>query len=178
MSRMPFPPELLLFVGIDFFVALSLLSSIMERLFPTTFPYMYQVAALAGFGQIWFNYAFLPSFVDARFWDCLFYLFAALLNIGAVNLYIAIRKRILSLAGMFLGAFTIPSFSISLFFVSAYVNGVPVPMPWLPIISIESLYIVLFVCIILVGLSIAVYIEPDLLKRKGGERGNDRKKSK
>jgi len=166
MSRIPFPPELLLFIGIDFFVALSLLATLVEKAFPTMLPYLYHVATLAGFGQIWVNYAFLLPFVEARFWGCLLYLLAALLNIGGVNFYIAFRKEMISVAGMFLSLFTIPSFSISLFFVSAYVNGVPIPMPWLPIIPIESLYFVLFFCIILLGLSVAVYIRPSLLKRK------------
>lgn len=166
---MPFPPELLMFIGIDLFVALSLFASLLEKVFPKSFPYIYQVGGLAGFGQIWVNYAFLLPSAETRFWSCLLYLFAAILNIGAVNLYIAVRKKV-SIAGMFLSLFTIPSFFISLFFVSAYVNGISIPMPWLPIIPIESLYAILLACIILLSLSIAVYIEPNLVRRKGGER--------
>ncbi|MEM0057735.1 MAG: hypothetical protein QXG09_02535 [Candidatus Bathyarchaeia archaeon] len=166
MSRMPFPPELFLFIGIDLFVALSLLASLFERVFPTMFPYVYHVAALAGFGQIWVNYTFLLPFAEARFWSCLLYLLAALLNIGCVNFYIIAKKKLLSAAGMFLSVFTVPSFFISLFFISAYVNGDFIPMPWLPRIPIESLYAVLLVCVILLVLSIAVYLEPNLFRRK------------
>lgn len=169
MSRMPFPPELLLFIGVDIFVGLSLLASLIEKLFPATLPYVYHVAALAGFGQIWINYAFLLPYAEARFWSSMLYLSAALLSIGCINFYIAIQKKTLSVAGMFLSVFTLPIFSISVFFISAYANGVSVPMPWLPMIPIESLYVILIACIILLGFSVTVYLEPDLFKKKGGE---------
>jgi len=54
-----FPPELFILVGVNVFVALSLLASIFDGLFPTAVPYVFQVAAFAGFGQIWVNYTFL-----------------------------------------------------------------------------------------------------------------------
>mgnify|MGYP007100543708 CR=1 FL=1 len=60
--RMPsplFPPELFILIGVNVFVAISLLTSIFDGPFPTTLPYVFQIAALAGFGQIWANYAFL-----------------------------------------------------------------------------------------------------------------------
>ncbi len=170
MSRMPFPPELLLFMGIDLFVALSLLAALVEKAFPAVLPYLYHVAALAGFGQIWLNYAFLLPFVEARFWGCLLYLFAALLNIGGVNFYIAFRREMISVAGMFLSLFTIPSFLISLFFVSAFVNGAPIPLPWLPLVPLESLYAVLAICMVTLGLSIVAYIEPSILKKRATKR--------
>ena len=171
MSRIPFPPELLMFIGIDFFVAMSLLSALLEKMFPVALPYVYQIAALAGFGQIWVDYAFLFPYFDTRFWICLLYLSAALLNIGALNLYIAVAKKLLSVAGIFLGAFAIPAFSISLLFISSFVNGLSIPMPWLPIIPIESLYGVLFCCIVVLSLSIAVYIQPNMLKRRKEVKG-------
>ena len=170
MSRIPFPPELLLFMGIDLFVALSLLAALVEKAFPTALPYFYHVAALAGFGQIWVNYAFLLPFEEARFWSCLLYLFAALLNVGGVNFYIAFRRGMISVAGMFLSLFTIPSFSISLFFVSAFVNGVSISMPWLPLVPLESLYVVLAICMVILGLSIIAYIEPSMLKKRAAKK--------
>jgi len=91
------------------------------------------------------------------------YLAVALTNIIAVNLYIAINKRMLSAAGMFLGAFTIPIGSLSSLFVSAYVNGMAIPMPWLPIVPLESLHIVLVACIVIFGFSIVVHVEPGML---------------
>jgi hypothetical protein len=160
---MGFPPEAFLFVGVDCFVAISLLASLFERSFPTATSYIYQTAALAGFGQIWANYAFLFSFVEARFWVSMLYLAVALINVVAVNLYIAINKKLLSSAGMFLGAFTIPTSFLSFLLLSAYVNGMAIPMPWLPIVPLESLYMVLVACTVIMGLSIVVYVEPSTL---------------
>lgn len=57
-----FPPELFMLVGINVFVALSLLTSLFDGPFPLAVPYVFQIVALAGFGQIWVNYAFLSSF--------------------------------------------------------------------------------------------------------------------
>jgi len=102
------------------------------------------------------------------------YLAVALINIVAVNLYIAINKKLLSAAGMFLGAFTIPITFASFLFVSAYVNGTAIPMPWLPTVPLESLYIVLAACAVILGLSIAVYVEPRMLGKRFriGRRGH------
>jgi len=46
-------------MGVNVFVALSLLTSIFDGPFPAAVPYVFHMAALAGFGQIWVNYAFL-----------------------------------------------------------------------------------------------------------------------
>lgn len=62
MSFPLFPPELFILVGVNVFVALSLLTSIFDGLFLMRVPYVFQIAALAGFGQIWVNYAFLFFF--------------------------------------------------------------------------------------------------------------------
>ena len=162
---MLFPPELFILVGVNVFVALSLLTSIFDGSSPMVAPYIFQIAALAGFGQIWVGYAFLFSFIEARFWCSLLYLSVSLMAVMAVNLYIAIKKKPLSAAGALLGAFTIPTISISLLFVSSYVNGLAVSMPLLPIVPVESLYIVFVACTVILGLSIAVYYEPSVLKR-------------
>lgn len=91
------------------------------------------------------------------------YLAVALISVIIINLYIAINKKMLIASGVFLGAFTIPIGSLSFFFVSAYVNGMAIPMPWFPIVPLESLYIVLVACTVITGLSIVVYVEPGML---------------
>jgi hypothetical protein len=159
------PPELFVFIGVNVFVAMSLLTSIFDGSFPNPLPYIFQIAALAGFGQIWANYVFFSDFVEARFWSSMLYLSVVMISIVAVNFYIAIKKQLLSIAGFFLGAFTIPTGALSFLLVSAYVNGMAFPMPWLPIVPIESLYIVLVSCMVILGLSILAYVKPGKLEK-------------
>lgn len=123
-----FPPELFILVGVNIFVALSLLSSIFDEPFPTATPYIFQVAALTGFGQIWASFTFLYSFMEVRFWCSMLYLFVVVIGVAAVNLYIAINRRLVNAAGVLLGAFTIPTILIFFLLVSAYLNGLPVWM--------------------------------------------------
>jgi hypothetical protein len=74
-------------------------TSIFDWPFPVAVPYIFLFAALAGFGQIWVNYAFLFSFVEARFWCSLLYLALASIAVIAVNLHIAVKKGLFSAAG-------------------------------------------------------------------------------
>lgn len=160
-----YPPELFILIGVNIFVAISLLTSLFDRPFPMAIPYVFQIAALAGFGQIWVNYAFLFSFVDTRFWCSVLYLTVAVANTIAVNVYIAFYKRLLSAAGTFLGVVTIPTTFISLVSVSSFVNGIAIPMPVFPIVPLESLYFVLALCVVIMGFSVAASFEPGMLRK-------------
>jgi hypothetical protein len=160
-----FPAELFILVGINVFVALSLLTSLFDGPFPKAVPYVYEIAALAGFGQIWVSYAFLFFFVEARFWCSLLYLVVALINIVAVNLYIAINKRLLNIAGVFLGVATIPTIFTFFLSISAYVNGTAISMPPLPIVPIESLYLVIVACVVILGFSVIASFRPETLRK-------------
>jgi len=160
-----FPPELFVISGLNVFVILSLLTAIFDEIFPKAVPYVLQIAALAGFGQMWVNYSVLSSSVELRFWCGMLYLTIALITVLAVNFYIAFKKRLLGAAGFFLGAFTIPVTSVSYFFISSYVNGVAVSIPPLPMVPVEGLYIVFVLCIVILGLSVIMYYEPNALKR-------------
>ncbi|MDI6904021.1 MAG: hypothetical protein QMD13_00795 [Candidatus Bathyarchaeia archaeon] len=146
---------------------MSLLTSLFDGPFPRAVPYFFQIAALAGFGQIWVNYAFL-FFVEARFYSSILYLAAALIAIVAVNLHIAINRNRLGVALAFLGSITIPTGFISFFSVSAYVNGLAVWIPPLPIVPLESIYIVLITYAVILGFSIVVSVEPGMLKKMFG----------
>jgi hypothetical protein len=160
-----FPAELLILIGINVFVALSLLTSLFDAPFPTAVPYVYQIAALVGFGLLWVNYAFLFSFIEARFWCSMLYLIIAVANTFAINIYIAFMTELLGYAGVFLGAVTIPTFFISFLSVSSYVNGIVIPMPLLPIVPLESIYIVLIACVVILGFSMVVSLEPRMLRK-------------
>jgi hypothetical protein len=159
------PPEIFMFMGINVFLVMSFSISIFEEEFPKPLPYVFQIAALAGFGQIWANYILLSASIDSRFWSSLFYLAMAIISVIAINLYVGIRKKRLSSAGILLGVFTIPVSAISFFLVSAYTNGITIPMPALPIVPIADLSIVLVSSMVILGLSILLYLKPDKLKK-------------
>ncbi|MEM2994536.1 MAG: hypothetical protein QXI91_00755 [Candidatus Bathyarchaeia archaeon] len=161
-----FPPELLILVGVNIFVFLSLLTSIFDEQFPKAVPYVFHIGALAGFGQIWVNYALLLSSVEARFWCSIFYLAVAQVVILLLNLHILIKRKMLNAAGVFLGSVTIPALFISFFLVSAYINKLEVWMPPFPIVPVEAIYIVLLTCIFILGISTITYFEPSTLKNK------------
>jgi len=157
------PPELFILMGVNVFVALSLLTSVFDSSFPKSVPYVFQIAALAGFGEIWVNYALL-SFVEVRFWCSMLYLIVTLMAVVAVNVYIAVNKRRWSAAGVFLGAFTIPTIFTSFLLVSANVNGLAIWMPPFPTVPFEAIYMVFASCIVIFGLSVFAYFEPDRIK--------------
>ena len=159
------PPEIFMFMGINLFLVMSFSISIFEKQFPKPLPYIFQIAALAGFGQIWMNYTLLSASIETRFWSSLFYLAMAIISIIVINLYVGIRKKRLSSAGILLGVFTIPLGATSFFLISAYTNGTTIPMPTLPIVPIESLATILALSMVILGLSILVYLKPDKLKK-------------
>lgn len=158
-----FPSELFILIGLNIFVALSLLTSLFDKPFPTVIPYVYQIAALAGFGVSWAGLTFLSSSAEAGFWCSLSYLTIAVANVLATNVYIAISKKSMGATGAFLGAVTIPTTFVSFLSVSCYVNGIAMPMLPLPIVPVESVYIVLVVCAVILAFSMVAALEPKLL---------------
>lgn len=79
----PLQPEFFLLLGIDLFLAISLLSCLIDKHLPWQLPYLYQVASLAGFGQLIVAKEFMALFGDyMRFWFSMLYLLIALANIS------------------------------------------------------------------------------------------------
>ena len=147
-------------LSIDVFLLLSLLSCILEDRFPKALPYIYQIAALIGFGHLLVSREFLVIFGEyMRFWYNFFYLLVALGNIVAVNLYLAVEKKMWALAKAWSGAVTFPLTIISVFFVSnySYLQGAEFPM--------LILQVGLVISAVLMGVSVSVFLSPDLLSK-------------
>jgi hypothetical protein len=144
-------PEFFVVFGINVFLVTSLLTCLLD--FPVISQYIYQLAALAGFGQLWANLA-ISSNVETRFLFNVVYLAAALVNVVVVNAYIVVVKKQLSLAGVFLGAVTIPVFFTALFTVSSYVNKIPLSIPVLPVIPLEAINVILIICGVILATSV------------------------
>jgi hypothetical protein len=133
----PLQPEFFALLGIDFFLAISLLTCLLDRHFPWQLPYVYQLAALAGFGQLLVSKEFMTFFGDyMRFWYSFLYMIVALANIIAVNVYLGVIKKLLNYAKVFMFVFTFPTLSLAVFFLSNYAEVATHPlvmspqMPW------------------------------------------------
>jgi hypothetical protein len=86
----PLMPEFFLLLAIDIFLAVSLLTCLLDKHFPTALSYIYQLAALIGFGNLLVSREFLQIFDEyMRFWYSIIYLAIGLPNVAAVNLYLS-----------------------------------------------------------------------------------------
>jgi hypothetical protein len=158
----PMQPEFFLLLGIDFFLAISLLSCLLDKHFPWPLPYLYQVASLAGFGQLLVAKEFMAVFGDfMRFWFSILYMAVALANIVALNVYLGIIKKMLNYAKAFSLSVSVPSLAIAAFFLANYTSVSSHPM----VLSLQVPWETTFVGIvafdtIVVGLGTYAFFKP------------------
>jgi len=150
-------PEFFAFLGVDVFVAMSLLTCLLDDHFPKTLPYVFQAAAIGGYVHILISKEFLTLFGDyMRFWYCFLYLAVALANIIALDVYLAVVKKQWTLAKVFSGTVVFPVLLVSAFFISNYAS------------QIAGFYLfqmaMLFSALVL-GLSISVLLSPKIVKK-------------
>lgn len=164
----PLLPEFFALLGIDVFLAISLLTCLLDKHFPPAIPYVYQLAALAGFGHLLVSKGFMTVFgSEMRLWYCIVYLLVAVANVIAVNVYIAVVKKLSVLAGVFSGTVTFPTILVSVFFVSSYTNGMALSLPLLPLIPLEIVYVALALCAAILGVGIMASLKPEVLGKLG-----------
>jgi hypothetical protein len=151
-------PEFFALLSIDLFLLLSLLTCLLEERFPKAIPYVYQIAALVGFGHLLVSKDFFTVFGEyMRFWYNFFYLAIALANIVAVNLYLAVSKKMWTLAKAWSAAVTFPTLFVSIFFVYNYSHLQGVTFPLLGLILVSS--------VIIFGITVSLHIGPNLLEK-------------
>ena len=150
-------PEFFAILGTDIFLAISLLTCLLDQHFPKAMPYIYQIVALAGFGHLLVSRSYLTTFDEyMRFWYSFFYLLVALTNVIAVNLYLVVSKKLWTLAKVFCGVVTTPITLIATFFVSDYAGRATYPLVSFPQIPFELTYVGIIafdVAVIAIGLS-------------------------
>ncbi len=156
-------PEFFAFLGVDIFVAMSLLTCLLDRHFPTTLPYVLQAAAVAGYVHLWISREFIALFGSyMRFWYSFLYLAVALAIVIALNMYLAIIKRQWTLAKAFSATVAFPSMLISAFFVSVYT---------VQIVELYLVQIAMFASVLVLGVSFAVLLRTKILTiGRGGEK--------
>jgi len=158
----PIQPEFFVLLGVDLFLAVSLLTCLLERHFPWQLPYLYQLAALAGFGQLLVSREFLTFFDQyMRFWYSVIYMAVALANIVAVNVYLGIMKKLVSYAKVISLTVTTPAMFIAAFFVANYADGAASPLVIMPQMSWEATFIAIVALdTMVVGLGAYVFFKP------------------
>jgi uncharacterized membrane protein len=135
-------------LGIDVFLVLSILTCLLD--FPVVLQYAYHIAAFAGFGQLWINYAFGLN-EEVRFLTFLVYLSIGLANIVFINGYLGFRDRKILQTTSFLCTITIPLLLIGFSAVSTYVDRVVLSLPTLPLIPPQAITAIFFTCAIVLA---------------------------
>ncbi len=116
-------------LGINIFLAMSLLTSLLDDELPSTAQYLFQGAALVGLGQLFISRGFVDSGVftkdpadPTRFWISVVYLSSAIFTVLELNAYLGIISRKMALAPTFAGTVTVPIMMVSAFFVTSFLS--------------------------------------------------------
>jgi hypothetical protein len=122
-------PEFFLLLGIDIFLAMSVLAALFDDELPSRVQYLFQGAAILGLGQLFISRGFVDSGVfskdpadPARFWISVVYLSSAIFTVLGLNAYLGIVRRKMTLATTFAGTVTVPIMMVSAFFVTAFLS--------------------------------------------------------
>ena len=123
-------PEFFMLLGIDIFLAMSLLTALLDDDLPSPLQYLFQGAAIVGLGQLIISQGYVNSGVftrdptdTTRFWISIVYLTGAVSNVIGLNVYIAAVRRKMTLASTFSGTVTVPTLMTSAFFVSSFLSS-------------------------------------------------------
>ena len=136
---------------------LSLLSFLLDDRVPKALPYIYQIAALAGYGNLLISKEFFLIFGEyMRFWYCFIYLLVALATVIAVSVYLAVVKKLWTLAKLWSGSVTFPVVLICMYFVSNYAFVQAATLPLL------TLQVGLIVSAVVMGISIFLLLSPEI----------------
>jgi hypothetical protein len=150
-------PEFFAFLSVDIFVALSLLTCLLDEHFPKTLPYIFQAAGLGGYVHILISREFLTIFGgDMRFWYCFIYLAVALASSIGLSLYLAVYKKQWTIAKLFSGVVVFPMLFASGFFAFNYAGQAA---------SASLFQIAMLFSAIVLGVSISVLLSPQIVKR-------------
>jgi hypothetical protein len=140
-----FAPQFFLLIGIELFLAGSIVTTLLEDYYPESLPYILDVGAFVGLIQLWFGPNYLSGLNEVlQFYYCIGFAVIALLSLVGANLYLFLAKRRAFLSGVFGLVVTVPACLVLLFFGSAYVNAIPVTLPPLPVLSWTEVYVLFF----------------------------------
>jgi hypothetical protein len=116
-------PELLIFVGLGTFIALSFLTFLLDNKFPSRLPWICQVAALLGFVSFLPNsYIFRGTEESLRFMYCYSYVIAALATSVIISVY-GLKKLQLRASVILSAGLNIPTFITAAYLLTNYISA-------------------------------------------------------
>ncbi len=152
-----FAPQFFLLLGVDIFIGASILSVLLDKYFPASMSYVLDLASFVGFAELLIGPEFFSTMSSTmQFYVSFGYTLIAILTVIALNAYLYFIVQAKRVGAVFATAATVPSMLATLFFTSAFVNGIPVALPTLPAVSMQAVYTMFFGSVGLVGASIAV----------------------
>jgi hypothetical protein len=153
-----FAPEFLILIGVDIFLGASIITVLLDKHFPTALPYILDIGSIVGFGELLSGPSITTGLsIEAQFYYSFTYAMIAVLTLFALNLYLVFLKR-RPFESAILGAFgTVPAGLGLLYFTSAFVNGLTLGLPLVPVIPIEGVYIMFGLSTALIVFSLVVF---------------------
>ena len=133
-------PEFFVFLGIVVFLAMSLLSAYLDDDLPSRLQYIFQVAAIAGLGELLTSQVFINL---TRTWVSIAYLASALSSVVGLNVYLWVSRRRTDMASTFSETVTVPILMISAVFIYSFLgNGGEVSFSPAAIVTLAVLVLV------------------------------------
>ena len=117
---MALAPEFFVLLGISIFLAVSVISALLDRHLPSILQYMFQGAAGAGLGELLLSQGLSGP---TRVWAGIVYLAFALSSLVGVNIRLAIVRRGMNIASIFSQMMTVPIVMISALFLSSFLEN-------------------------------------------------------
>ena len=115
-------PEFFVLLGIVIFLAMSLLSFLLQDHLPSLFQYVFQIAGGGGFGVLFLNQG-LPPTDPTHFSISVGYLACALSSVLGLNVYLLLVRKKMAVASTFSGTVTMPILMISALLISSYLGN-------------------------------------------------------
>ena len=119
-------PEFFTLLGIEIFLAISVLSGLLDRQLPSRLQYVFQGLGGIGFAQLLVSIGMVggpASTYQIRFWVSMVYLGLALTCVVGTNLYLFVGRRGATVASAFSGTVTVPFLMISALFISSFLGS-------------------------------------------------------
>jgi len=112
-------PEFFVFLGIVIFLAMSLLSALIDDDVPSRLQYFLQIAAIVGLGELLMSQGLVNL---TRFWVSIVYLVSALSSVVGLNIYLWVPRRRMDMASTFSETVTVPILMISAVFIYSFIG--------------------------------------------------------
>ena len=107
-------------LGINVFLAASIITALLDRHLPSILQYLFQGAAGAGLGELLLNQETTSA---TRVWASIVYLAFALSSLVALNIRLAIVRREMNIASILSQMMTVPVVMISALFLSSFLEN-------------------------------------------------------